>query len=272
MLGSASHVLSAIVLLSLMGLAQESQPRTAVEYPSPLVREQLRVRVHGQDENWQLTWKAAPRPYCEPYDTSLTCPCEGFAYGEVGDLEIRRFRGRANTDSFQIASVFEKFPHRTDNGVKVARWPSKRDDYAIAANDKFAQLVAKRPVVQVMNLGDYDHDGEKAEFYLQTVSEPCGKSEGVVIGVPRGRLQLQAFGTIRNPDKPLYLLKTAWEALRNASQPVEVVEYPCGDHGRETESRVWLRWTAEGIDGTRREYSCPAEAGSSQRLLREQPL
>ena len=255
-----------------MGLAQVSQPSTAVEYPSPLVREQLRVRVHGQDETWQLTWTAAPRPYCEPHDTSLTCPCAGFAYGEVGDLEIHRYRGRTNTDIFQVAPVFEKFPYRADNGAKVARWPLERDDYAIAANDNFAQLVARRPVVQLMNLGDYDHDGEKAEFYLQTGSAPCGKSEGVVVGVPRGRLKLQAFGTIRNPDKPLYLLKTAWEALRNSSRPVEVVEYPCGDHGRESESRVWLRWTAEGIDGTRREYSCFTEANNPQRLLGEDPL
>src|SRR4051794_32568426 len=124
MLSSTSHVLLAIVLLSLMGLAQESQPSTAVEYPSQLVREQLRVRVHGQDETWQLTWTTAPRPFCEPHDTSLTCPCVGFAYGEVGDLEIHRYRGRTKTDIFPIASVFEKFPHRTENGgAKVARWP-----------------------------------------------------------------------------------------------------------------------------------------------------
>jgi hypothetical protein len=43
--------------------------------------------------------------------------------------------------------------------------------------------IAKRPPVQLMYFGDYDHDGAATEFYLQTDAVPCGKSYGVVIGV-----------------------------------------------------------------------------------------
>ena len=61
----------------------------------PLIREQKTVVVDGQAETWQLRWASEPKSACgsEEADMSLTCPCDGFAYGEEGRLSLIRKRG-----------------------------------------------------------------------------------------------------------------------------------------------------------------------------------
>jgi hypothetical protein len=123
-----------------------------------------------------------------------------------------------------------------------------------------------------MDFGDYDHDGEQTEFYLQTETLPCGKSTGVVIGVSRRNPRLHVFGSASNPSKPLYLQRREWEAVRNASSgPVRVIDWPCGDHGAETEIELQLDWSADGVDGVRREYTCPVK-NEPRSLIYEKPL
>jgi hypothetical protein len=60
-----------------------------------------------------------------------------------------------------------------------------------------------------------------------------------------------------------------WEALRDASGPIEVSDWPCGDHGADTETTLRLRWTPDGVEATRREFTCPPKP---KRLINEQPL
>ena len=103
-----------------------------------------------------------------------------------------------------------------------------------------------------MHVADYNRDGRANEFYLQTESEPGGKSAGVIIGITKLRPRLHAFGTASNPDKPLRLQKREWDALRRASGPIEVMDWPCEDHGDDTETTLRLRWTQDGVEGTRR--------------------
>jgi hypothetical protein len=136
--------------------------------------------------------------------------------------------------------------------------------------DDFVKAVRRRPSVVAMHLFDYDHDGSSTEFFLHTSSETCSRHEsGVIVGLSKNNRKLHAFGTASNPAKPLYLQDNAWAALRRATGPIEVSTWVCGDHGRGEEWTVRLHWSAAGIDGTRRTYSCPPDR---RRLLSEEPL
>lgn len=133
-------------------------------------------------------------------------------------------------------------------------------------------IVSKRPVVQVMHFADYDHDGHAAEFYLQTEAAPCGKSIGVVIGITTTNSRLHVFSSESNPRKPLFLQKWEWEAIRQTkSGTAKVVDWRCGDHGADTQTEFELHWSAKGIDGVRREYTCPLKH-EARRLIRMNPL
>ena len=54
--------------------------------PGEWLREQQSVTVGGVAESWQLVWEGRPKPICGPQDVemAITCPCTGFAYGEMG--------------------------------------------------------------------------------------------------------------------------------------------------------------------------------------------
>ena len=72
-------------------------------------------------------------------------------------------------------------------------------------------------------------------------------------------------------SKTLFMQKREWEALRDASGPTEVLDWRCADHAAGTQTTLHLHWTANGIDGTRREYACTPEDNPGE-LLREDPL
>jgi len=122
-----------------------------------------------------------------------------------------------------------------------------------------------------MHFADYDHDGDATEFYLQTESLPCGKSTGIVVGVSKSEPRLHVFGTSSTPSQPLYLQRQEWESLRDASGPIEVLDWACRDHASDTQTTVQLRWTAVGIEGTRRTFEC-TDSGNAGKLIDEDPL
>ena len=254
-----------------LGLAQSAKHTKAVvgsEYPTPTIREEQKVIVDGVSETWRLQWTTVPKPYCEPSEESLTCPCMGFAYGESGDLFLVRIRSGTEIDRLHLTPFFTE---QSDTAV-VQRWPTDdKEDFKESERDDFPNFVSKRGTVQVMHFADYDHDGRASEFYIQTEALPCGKSFGVVIGLSNSNPRLHVFGTASNPNKSLYLQKREWEALRDASGPVEVLDWACRDHVAETETRLVLHWTREGVAGTRREYTC-SSSGKAGRLIQEEPL
>jgi len=242
------------------------------EYPSPLIREERAVVVNGVEETWQLRWAAPPKPVCEPSDVSLTCPCQGFAYGEGGELDVVRLRNGSEVDRLHITPLFDERVIVPERVAIVQRWPTDYEkDFDASLQDDFQADVAKRPVVQVMHFADYDHDGAATEFYLQTEALPCGKSFGIVIGISRTIPQLHVFGTASHPGKPLHLQKHEWEALRDATGPVEVLDWPCGDHGSQIQTVLRLHWTADGIEGAERSLECTRE-GNPGEFISEEPL
>ena len=241
----------------------------ATEYPAPLVREEQEIVVDGHKEVWQLRWATAPEAFCSPKLISLTCPCLGFAYGESGDLSLIRLRDGAEIDRMHLTQFFSEERER----AMLQRWPADPDKDAGAANERdFADRVMQRPAVQVMQFGDYDHESAGSEFYLQTGTQPCGKSAGIVVGITAVSPHLHPVTTASHPDRPLVLFKHEWEALRDAkTSPLDILDTPCGDHGAETETHVLIRWGRKGIDGSRREYTCPA-GGAPKKLVRQDPL
>ena len=265
--GDSWAMILIIAVLSLPTAAQVKPANGPAEYPTRLVREEQHLNVGGYDEVWRLVWSADPKPYCEVSDTSLTCPCTGFAYGEVGDLYVVRLRNGSEIDRLHLTPFFKETP-----GAAIQRWPVEEKDWDLFERDDSSKVVEKRRVSQIMQFADYDHDGAATEFYLQTDALPCGKSLGLVVGISKQNPQLHAFGAASKPGEPLYLFKWEWEALRDAkSGPIKVLDWPCGDHGAETETDVELNWSAAGITAIQREYTCPT-GEEERKLLGEEPL
>jgi hypothetical protein len=64
--------------------------------------------------------------------------------------------------------------------------------------------------------------------------------------------------------------KREWAALRKANRPVEVLDWPCGDHGAETQTFLKLSAINGAIHAVVREFECE-ENGKRGRLIREEP-
>jgi hypothetical protein len=260
-----------------------AQPQPAVqEYPNPLVRESQTVIVNGVPETWQLEWTRVPQPFCGPGDPyALSSPCFGFAYGESGPMELVRRREGVAIDHLFLGSVFDKsfFADFDDAEAKpgmayIQRWPERKED--IPTPDP--TVIRQRPPVKVMQIKDYDNDGQASEFYLQTETRPAGKSYGVVVGVTKDKPFLHAIGTKAHPAQPLVLSHIQWEILRewevlseSVGGPIEVMDWACGDHASPQEWTVALNWGFGDVYGERHIYACKADE-SRGRLLKVAPL
>jgi hypothetical protein len=218
----------------------------------PLVREEQSVKVDGTEEVWRLKWKSAPKPFCDDETQPPTCPCNGFAPGQRGDLDLVRLRRGIEIDRLNLTKFFR------ESGV----WSGAKDEAAV------------HRVARVIHLGDYNHDGLATEFFLQSDALPCGKRYGVVVGITRDNPRLHAFGTVRHPDVPLFMRVDEGEKLRTATGPVNTVDWNCGDHGSDERVEFEIRWSPKGIEGVRRTYACLAgrPGGLRGKLLSEAPL
>jgi hypothetical protein len=262
-------LLTALVAATLQG---QRPGKSVEEYPTPLIRERQVVRIGSTSEVWELRWKATPKPACEARNSSLTVPCMGFAFGEGDELSLVRSRSGLDVDSLELTPFFMGADVNLGGIAIVQRWePDYKRDFQASSVAGFVELVARRPTVKVMEFADYDHDGEKSVFFLQTDTLPGGKRLGIVIGISRSDSKLHAFGTAATPSRPVALQHSIWEALRRARGWIEVVDWACGDHGSEEETTVVLKSSASGITGVRRTYgSCPRIPG--QRPTSEEPL
>ena len=223
-----------------------------------VVREEKPVVVDGVTEVWRLVWKQPPKPACSTDDaSSFTCPCNGFAFGEAGNLDLVRIRDGGEIDRLPLTPFFGYEVPVDPPQALLQRWePSNRDIETDAR--QLARRVRLRPIANVMDIADYDHDGASSEFFLQTNTEPCGKRMGVVIGISSRKSRLHAFGSALHPRKPLVLQKPEWDALRTSAGPVRVMDWGCGDHGSDTEKELELEATPAGIRVLQREYGCDA--------------
>lgn len=213
----------------------------------PVVREEARVKVDGVVERWRLEWRSAPELDCfEP--EGVTCPCQGFAYAESGELEFVRSRLGAPDERLPLTPLFGGDPAR------LRRWKPLASDEELRPEQRLGVL-ARRESLRAMVLGDYDHDGQAREFVLQTAALACGLREAVLIGVDKRDGRARALGTVEHPERPLVLEPETWAKLLKAAE-VESVETPCGDHGSEGEDVIRLRADARGLHATRERYRC----------------
>jgi hypothetical protein len=239
---------------------------------NPLIREEQTIVVDGVSEVWRLQWKSPPTPICDANDLSNAgiCPCQGFAYGESGQLDLVRLSKGREIDRLELTPLFDEVPTYEKVAV-VQHWPPEEKDFNDVDAVGFALQAHSRPVVKIMNLADYNHDGQSTEFFLQTGTLPCGKATGIVIGITPTNPRLHAFGTVLNPTMPLIMKVWEWKALLASAHPGEVVDWRCFDHASETETDLELSVSKGEIQGIQREFSC-TEAGTRDKLLSEKPF
>lgn len=232
--------------------------------PPPLyVREAHRVVVDGQAETWKLVWVGKPMPVCgeEDVEMAITCPCTGFAYGEAGRVALVRYQGTREIDRLDLGALAKDYdgpPGLADSVGALPRWPMepKDMDRATAGDPALvADIRARRPV-RLMHIADYDGDGHATEFALQVGAMPCGKRQQIIVGISASNPRLHAFTTAEDPSKPLAAGAWVWEALLRGHGRADAVEWPCGDHGSEVESRIEIRADHGLLHAKRSDRSC----------------
>jgi hypothetical protein len=221
---------------------------------SSVPREEVRVKVDGVTERWRLEWRAPPGLAC--FETEgVTCPCEGFAQGERGELELVRSRPGRPVERLALSPLFgDAAPGEASPQAMLRGWEPAEGDEALAP-DARRQVLQRRKRVRAMVLGDYDHDGQAREFVLQTQAYGCGMREAVLIGVDRRDGRVRALGTAEHPDTPLVLEPETWALLRGSAR-IEAVETPCGDHGSELERVLRVLADEKGLHATSELYQC----------------
>lgn len=244
--------------------------------PPQYLREQKNVVVGGRAEQWKLVWQGKPRTICGPQDVemAITCPCTGFAYGEMGDLSLVREAGGKEVERMALAPLFAELPESDSDGLAAMQWRPMRSgdfDAGQGASAHFLAEVRKRPGPRVMRLADYDRDGQASEFLVQVSAGPCGHTAYAAVGVSKARPRLHALESASNPGQPLVMPGAAWQALLGKPGARRVTVWPCGDHGAEERSELVLSARGGAISVRQRSYSCP-EDGSRERLLSDQPF
>jgi hypothetical protein len=223
-----------------------------------------------------------PVPICPPDDPGwFTCPCEGFAFGESGDLDLVRVQRGKKVDRLQLTPLFadQETPAWESKKAVLQRWPviektdlenwDKADSAGAIQLAEFKEAVMRRNAVPVLGVADFNQDGWATEFVLQVGVLPCGKRQSVLVGLSPGRPQLHVFGTAEHPDTPLVLSPNHWEQLKNTRHPVRVVSWACGDHGSEVQTEFTLSTDRAGIHAVREEFSCEAGREHGELLSRE---
>jgi len=241
---------------------------------SPVIREEHKVVVDGVEERWRLEWESPPGPACAPDEPEwMTCPCNGFAFGERGNLVLVRQKPGQDEERFALGQLFEeKFDGPGIAGeVVLRRWDVQEKDMEESHSPDFAARVRARPAATTMLFGDYDHDGRPTEFLMQIGTLPCGKKMNVAIGVARSTGRLHVLSTVEHPERPLVMQSSQWESLRRATAPIKLVDWLCGDHGSDTETELELSTDKDGIHVTRTEYKCD-ENGKRGVLINKEGL
>src|SRR5689334_22607184 len=100
----------------------------------PIVRDEQIVSIGSTHERWQLAWRARPRPACGPRDEEWPrCPCSGFAFGEMGQLDlVRKIPGHPD-ETLPLSPFFDDGENpsteRSSHDAVLQRWPVYRADY-----------------------------------------------------------------------------------------------------------------------------------------------
>lgn len=249
------------LMMPIIGMLALIVPPLAAAQNGAVIREQRTVTIGGVKEVWRLIWRNTPTDSqgCGPADPdmAMTCPCSGVAYAQVGDLVLERKRPNAPVDRMSLSPLFansELLIGEQSAVAMLATWPARLSDIDRSPTPA---TIRARPVVPILRLRDYDHDGVASEFLLQIDTAPCGKHVMVAVGVTRDDQRLHALSSVGHPGQPLMLFKWQWDALARKSSPGEVMDWPCGDHGADEETTMVLRADHGRIHATRVTSTCP---------------
>lgn len=256
-------ILASLAMSMLLGAAK----------PAQYLREQKTLAIGGVEEVWQLVWEGKPRSICGPEDVemAITCPCTGFAYGEMGKLSLVRKRGGKEVERMALGPLFTDLPADNSAGLAAMQWrPMEGSDFNRAsdgASRLFLAEVARRPGPRVMQLHDYDRDGNASEFLVQVSAGPCGHTSYVAVGISKTRPRLHAFGSAAHPDAILEMSGAAWQALlTGGGKQRRVLHWGCGDHGADTSTELEVSAKGGSIRAIARSYNC-RDDGSRGALL-----
>ena len=154
-----------------------------------------------------------------------------------------------------------------ENDIIVQRWLTEDGHSAKPESAGLEEMMAGRLPVQLMTFADYDHDGEKTEFFFRTGSTTCGRVDGIVIGISKNNPRLHAFGTATDPHLPLILSQKQWEDLSKAWRTLETIQVRCGEDGADKETTLRLGWNLTGITAEPRQWTCPGGCKSGRLVL-----
>jgi hypothetical protein len=218
-----------------------------------VVRQERLVVVDGREEHWSLVWTSPPSLDCVDAGRQ-SCRCFGKELGERGPLVLVRARPDGGEQRLDLGTV------------TLPRWRSEPGDAERFPGSVDIDAVRGRPLVDVMVLGDYDHDGRATEFVLERGAEMCGFHEAIVVGVSRLRDELHVFAAAGDPPVALDLPHAAdWEQIRRGL-PAEIVYIPCGFRGGwPTYEMIYVSRDAAGLHARHRRYACDWVGGSPRR-------
>jgi hypothetical protein len=230
--------------------AASAEPASAA---GPVVREEQVVVVDGREERWSLVWASPPKLNCVD-DGWQTCMCFGRELGERGPLTLVRVRADGTEQRLALGTV--ALPRWRLEPADKDRFPGKVDVSAVRG----------RPLVKVMTVGDYDHDGRATELVIERRDDFCGDNDAVVVGVTRDRDELHVFATDDTPPVAISLSHaTDWEAIRKRL-PAELVYIPCGFKGGwPTFEMIQVSRDTRGLHARHRRYACDWVRGSPVR-------
>jgi hypothetical protein len=224
----------------------------AAKPPRRVVREERQVTVDGRTETWRLEWQEPPKPFCVSAAEGMTAPCEGFAYGEEGRLDLVRIVGKREVDRLALTPLFRYSLEGATDGPTLARlrrWPveeSDRDTFDVDTK-ALAEALPKRTPVPVLVLEDLDGDGRAREWVLQTDALDSSMFPAIAIGLDAAG-RLAPLATAEHPQRPLVLYRPElWRDLGKG----QVIALPCGDHGSASELSVRFSRDGKGLHAKR---------------------
>jgi hypothetical protein len=227
-------------------------------YSPPMARETKTVVIDGVTETWTLRWRARP----EAFGFLMPdCRNMAFTYGEHGLLDLERARPGAPLETLHLDAVLDA---KTPAPISVVTWPQRAGDgLAKGETVKGALEIVARPVIELMSLRDYDHDGLAAEFPLTIDEEHCNPLT-VLVGVDRRTNKLRALSGRKDPSHAVVLPNHSdWETLAAAKGDVAISTIECGNHFSGAWEDLLFHATATGMEVTARTFACaPGDGGA----------
>jgi len=202
-----------IMPIALIAVAMVS----AVACADSLLREERTVIVNGIAETWQLRWAKPPSSYCGPESVlkAISCPCRGFAYGETGTLLLVRLRGNTEVERLNLSPLYQEWNDRNQSflgadgdGAALPHWPMNDSDFDRESNGDKTLLaeIKNRPPTQIMQLADYDHDGQATEFLIPVAAPTCEDGTYyVAVGVSKDNPHLHGLAPADDPKDPFVI-------------------------------------------------------------------